>query len=321
MDIKSINKIKDIISILLLLILFCYSCQQSSEGDKLKVNFSNKEDIYDLTDQTGRPLRAAVAAMISPEENFFYYSRIFDYISQKIERRIIFKQRKSYHEVNELLRLQELDFAFICSGGYIEAKEDFDAEILAIPQIKGKTHYYAFIIVRNDLKIEKFEDLEELSFAFTDPLSNTGCLYPRYLVRRMNQSEEEFFSHIIYTHAHDYSVQAVANKLVDGASVHSIIFNYMKMNTPHKVAKLKVIKKSGPFGMPPVVINPKIDPNLKRELQEVLFNMSSDPQGKEVLSRLAIDCFVPGQDRDYDSVREMKAFIQVKSHEGQNSTP
>ena len=313
MDIKPINKV--IISLFLLFILFLVSCQKNKDEEKIKVNFSHREDNYFQPDQSRPPLKAAVSAMISAEENFFYYSKIFDDISHKIGRRIVFKQRKSYQEVNELLRLQQLDFAFICSGAYVEAKRDFGAEILAVPQIKGKTTYNAYIIVRDGSNLAKIEDLKGHSFAFTDPLSNTGCLYPRYLMKRMNQSEEKFFSHIIYTYAHDYSIQAVANKLVDGASVDSLIFDYIQMSNPQKVADLKIIKKSETFGMPPVVIHPKIDILLKRKLQSVLINMISDPQGKEVLSHLAIDRFVLGHDRDYDSIRKMESFIKGKSDE------
>lgn len=307
MDIKPINKV--IISLLLLFILSLFSCQKNKEEEKIKVNFSHREDNYFQPNTSGPPLKAAVSAMISAEENFFYYNKIFDYVSHKIGRRIVFKQRKSYQEVNELLRLQELDFAFICSGAYVEAKRKFGAEILAVPQINGKTTYHAYIIVRDGSNLAKIEDLKGHSFAFTDPLSNTGCLYPRYLVKKMNQSEEKFFSHIIYTYAHDYSIQAVANKLVDGASVDSLIFDYIQIRSPQKVADLRIIKKSKTFGMPPVVVHPKIDILLKRKLQSVLLNMSSDHQGKEILSYLAIDRFVSGQDRDYDSIRTMKAFI------------
>ncbi len=121
-----------------LFILFNSFCQKNSDDKKIKVDLSKREEIQSLPGETKGPLRVAVAAMISAEENFFHYNEIFDYVYRKIGRKIIFKQRKSYQEVNELLRLQELDFAFICSGAYVEAKEEFDAEILVVPLIKGK---------------------------------------------------------------------------------------------------------------------------------------------------------------------------------------
>ncbi len=310
MSIQSVTKMKYFSLLFFLFILFNSSCQKNSDDKKIKVDLSKREEINSLPGESGRPLRAAVAAMISPEENFYYYNKIFDYVYRKTGKKIIFKQRKSYQEVNQLLRLQELDFAFICSGAYVEAEEEFDAEILAVPLIKGKSNYYAYIIVRNDSNFTRFEDLKDHDFAYTDPLSNTGCLYPRYLVKKMNLSEDMFFSRVIYTYAHDYSIQAVENKIVDAAGVDSIIFDYIKANNPQKVHNLKIIKKSEPFGIPPVVVHPKIESDLKRELQSVFLNMSTDPQGKEILSHLDIDRFVLGKDSEYDSIRKMKTFIQ-----------
>ncbi len=310
MSIQPATKMKYFSLLFFLFILINSSCQKNSDDKKIKVDLSNREQVHSLPGESGRPLRAAVAAMISPEENFYYYNKIFDYVYRKTGKKIIFKQRKSYQEVNELLRLRELDFAFICSGAYVEAEKEFDAEILAVPLIKGKSNYYAYIIVRNDSGFARFEDLKGYDFAFTDPLSNTGYLYPTYLVKKMNLSEDKFFSHVIYTYAHDYSIQAVENKIVDAASVDSIIFDYIKANNPQNVHNLKIIKKSVPFGIPPVVVHPKIESDLKKELQSVFLNMSADPQGKEILSHLDIDRFVLGKDSEYDSIRKMKAFIQ-----------
>lgn len=259
--------------------------------------------------------------MTSPEENFFYYNKIFDYLSSKTGKRIIFKQRKSYQDVNELLRMQELDFAFICSGAYVEARRNFGAEILVVPQINGGSVYYAYIVVRNDSNFEKFEDLKGCNFAFTDPLSNTGCLYPRYLVKKMGMSENSFFTNIIYTHAHDYSIQAVSNKIVDAASVDSLIFDHLNKNTPDKTANLKIIKKSMPFGIPPVVVHPRGNSFLREEIKSIFLEMNEDPDGQEILSNLGIDRFIPGENSQYDSIRKMEYFIQNKANEIQAPSP
>ena len=291
------------------------SCQNKSSEKIIKVDFSSDDEVSSLTDESYIPLYAAVAAMISPEENFFYYTKIFDYISLKINREIIFKQRKTYSEVNTLLRSRELDFAFICSGAYVKAKEDFGAELLVIPQIQGKTTYHAYIIVSSDSDLKEFGDLKGFSFAFTDPLSNTGCLYPRFLVKQMGFVEDDFFSRVIFTNAHDFSIQAVNNRLTDAASIDSIIYDYIQTNNPHKVDKLKIVNKSEPFGMPPVVVHPDIEPSLKKKLETILLEMSEDPLGKEILDHLNIDRFVQGSDENYESIRKMLTVLKEKGNE------
>lgn len=291
------------------------SCQNRRNEKIVDVDFSSSDETGSLTNQSDIPLEAAVAAMISPEENFFYYTKIFDYISQHMNREIVFKQRKTYSEVNILLGSRELDFAFICSGAYVDAQKDFGAEILVIPQIQGKTSYQAYIIVSTDSVYEKFEDLKGFSFAFTDPLSNTGCLYPKFLVKQMNFVEDNFFSRIIFTYAHDFSIQAVNSRLTDAASVDSIIFDYFQTNNPHKVDKLKIVNKSEPFGMPPVVVHPEIEPSIRKKLETIFLEMDQNPLGKEILEHLGIDRFVLGKDENYESIRKMKSILEEKGNE------
>jgi phosphonate transport system substrate-binding protein len=251
--------------------------------------------------------------MISPEDTFSYYNKVFEYLSTQINRSILFKQRKTYQEVNNLLRLQELDFAFICSGAYVEAKRDFNAEILVVPQIRGKTNYYAYIIVRNDSGINNFMDLRGKRFAFTDRLSNTGCLYPLYLVAQIGQSPEVFFQDSLFTYAHDQSIHAVENRIVDGASVDGLIYDYIKDTHPLEVSHLNIIKRSIPFGMPPVVVHPDMIPEVKEQIRRALLNMAKDERGREVLFHLRVDRFVMYEDSTYDSIREMKAYLKTHS--------
>lgn len=313
MFIKSIVLIISVPLSCFISVLAFSSCQKKSHPNNIKVDFSIREEVHPVVANSKLPLNAAVSAMTSPRENFSFYSKIFDYISKRIGRQIVYKQRKTYREINELLAQRELDFAFICSGAYVEAKKDFNAQILVVPQIGGKTVYYAYIIVQADSGLTNFEDIKSHSFAFTDPLSNSGHIYPAYLVKTLNQTEDQFFSNVVYTYAHDYSVQAVASRMVDAASIDSLIFDHINKAHPEKTANLRIIKKSMPFGMPPVVVHPELDPELRATLQSILLNMSEDDEGRETLSHLGIDRFLPGDDAEYGFIRSMAAILSISN--------
>jgi phosphonate transport system substrate-binding protein len=291
------------------------ACKDEGDTQHAKIDFSKRVQINDISKGAIPPLMAAVSARMSPEENFYYYNRFFEYLSSQLGRRIQFRQRKTYGEVNDLLQSGDLDFAFICSGAYIEAKRTFNAEILAVPQMKGQTIYFAYIIVHNDSGIKSFDDLKGGKFAFTDPLSNTGCLYPRYLVTKYGHSIDDFFHDVIYTYSHDNSIQAIESNLVDGASVDSLIFDQIKANHPEKVSHVKVIQKSGPFGILPLVVHADLDPEIKEKIREVLFGMNQNKSGKEILSQLEIDRFVRGSDKEYDSIRRMQSFLNKPDYD------
>ena len=61
--------------------------------------------------------------------------------------------------------------------------------------------------------------------------------------------------------------------------------------------------------MPPVVVHPELDAELKATLQSILLNMGKDDDGRKTLSYLGIDCFVLSDNAGYDFIRSMAAML------------
>lgn len=251
-----------------------------------------------------RSLNIAVAGMTSPSETLRYYQDLLDYMGRRLGLPVKMKQRKTYQEVNDLLAAGELDAAFLCSGGYIRAGKSLASEILAVPVIRGKKTYQAYLIVHRDNPVRDFAGLQGRSFAFTDPLSNSGWLFPVSKLTALGATPSSYFSRITYTYGHDRSIEAVAHRIVDGASVDGLVYNYFADTAPEKVKHTRVIERSPRFGMPPVVASPKLDRAAKDKLRIVLLNMHQDAEGIRILRKLSIDQFESGEERDYESVRQ-----------------
>jgi phosphonate transport system substrate-binding protein len=250
-------------------------------------------------------IRIAVAAIISPKETFQSYRNLLDFISEQIDRPIQLVQRKTYQEVNDLIEKNQIDAAFVCTGAYVQGHDDFGMELLVAPVVNGATVYHSYIIANRDSPLNALEDLEGKVFAFTDPLSNTGKAAPTDMLARIGKKPESFFSKTIFTYSHDNSIKAVANKVVDGASVDSLVWEYLNQNDPKETSRTRIIAKSDPYGIPPVVIPKGIDTSLKKKLLEVFLNIHKDPVGKKILNQIMIEKFVEVDDSIYDSVRKM----------------
>jgi phosphonate transport system substrate-binding protein len=151
-----------------------------------------------------------------------------------------------------------------------------------------------------------------MTFAFTDPLSNSGRLAPLYQLALLGEAPESFFSRAIFTYAHDNSIRAVADGLVDAAAVDSQVYEYLSLTEPDLVSKVKVVERWGPYGISPVAVNPNLDQELKARLREIFLGMDGNSQGRELLQRLLIDRFIVPDDSIYDSVREMRAYLREK---------
>ena len=182
-------------------------------------------------------------------------------------------------------------------------------ELLVVPEAYGETAYCAYIIVSKDSPAESFEELRGKSFAFVDPMSNTGELVPVYMLAKMGETPDSYFRKYVYTYAHDKSIKAVAQKVVDGAAVDHLIWEYLHRTDPELTSRTKVIEKSTPYGMPPVVVRPDLDPELKDRIRRILLNVHRDKKGREILERIMIDKFVAIDDGAYDSIREMMSRV------------
>jgi phosphonate transport system substrate-binding protein len=119
------------------------------------------------------------------------------------------------------------------------------------------------------------------------------------------QSPKTFFNRTFFTYSHDEAIYAVANGLADGAGVDSLIFEYALARDPSLAQKVKIIHQSPPFGIPPVVVNPSLRPQIKAELQSILLEMSADPAGQQALIAIGIDQFVMIDDDAYGPVRSL----------------
>jgi phosphonate transport system substrate-binding protein len=243
--------------------------------------------------------------MTSPQETLRYYQELPGFLGSRLGRPVRIVQRKTYQEVNDSLARGELDAAFLCSGGYVAGGEHLAPELLAVPVIGGRTSYRAYIIVHRYSGIRSFADLRQHSFAFTDPLSNTGWLYPVSKLTDLGSTPAAFFSQVTYTQSHDRSIEAVARQIIDGASVDSLVYEHLARHAPEKLGQLMVIERSPEFGTPPVVASPSMERTLKRSLAAVLLAMHNDPDGSRILHKLSIDRFVTGDPRAYDSIRQM----------------
>jgi len=278
---------------LIILIFFLFiACGEKQNFKEVEIIDKQSRESQIVQKDTVPVIYVAVSTMISPLETFNLYKDVMDYISKKLNVRIEFKQRKTYREVNELLAENKLDFAFICTGAYLEAMNKIPIEILVVPVVEGKPYYQAYIIVNKETNINSFDELKNKSFAFTDPLSNTGFNYVVNLLKDKGTTPEKYFSKTIFTYAHDYSIQAVKRKLVDGATIDGLVFEYLKHFQPEKIEGINVIHKSKYFGIPPFVVQKNLDPVLKENLRKVMLQMHLDEEGRKLLNKIMIDKFI-----------------------------
>ncbi|HVJ47614.1 phosphate/phosphite/phosphonate ABC transporter substrate-binding protein [Desulfitobacterium sp.] len=249
-------------------------------------------------------LKVGISSVLSPRETLENYHLLTEYFQKKIGRPVQLVQRQSYQEINDLVKNKEIDVAFICSGAYVVGKKD-NLEMLAVPEVNGKSTYQSYIIVNASSSIQQFTDLRGQVFGFTDPISFSGTIAPTYMVTQLKTTPKNFFGRVVYTYSHDNSIKAVLDNVVSAAGVDSLVYQYTVVKDPTLVSKLRIIGQSPEVGNPPVVVNRDIDPHLKTALQEALLQMDSDPLGQQALKALIYDRFVLPTPKAYEPIEIM----------------
>src|SRR5665811_1372273 len=171
----------------ILFIVLISGCVDKAE----KINLSVVEEPQKVVNDPD--VRVAIASVVSPKESYVYYEDMIQYISQKIGGSVKIDQRRSYQEINDLIKNNEIDFAFVCGGAYIDGNSEFGMKLLVVPMVHGNTTYNSYIIVQNESNYSDLTDLRGKKFAFSDPLSNSGKLYPAYRLFLLNETPDTFF--------------------------------------------------------------------------------------------------------------------------------
>jgi phosphonate transport system substrate-binding protein len=231
-----------------------------------------------------------------------------EFMAESLQRPVEFVQRDSYRETMDLLRLEKLEFAWICDYPYLHLKQE--VRLLAVPLYQGRPHYRSYLIVRkDDTRTRAMTDLAGSVFAYADPYSNTGYLAPRYEIRESGRDPSSFFRKTFFTWSHRKVVEAVASGLAQGGAVDSYIWDTLAQVEPLLAGRTRVVWRSPEYGFPPFVSHRSVAASDFQAMQRHLLGMSATAKGRKLLARLFLDGFTIGSPKLYDGVAQMmRAF-------------
>lgn len=179
---------------------------------------------------------------------------------------------------------------------YIEAREKYGIEPLAVPLAKGEPYYQSAIVVREDSGITDIQQLAGLRFAFGDPKSTGSKAMPEFMLKQQHVGLNDLAEYD-FLGSHDNVAKAVlAGKFDGGGLMMSVAEKFVSKG-------LKILAISDKIPQFPICVSNRLSISDREKLLEALINLD-DP---EILGRLGshVTGFAPIQDSDYDSVRVM----------------
>ncbi len=219
----------------------------------------------------------------------------------------------SYTTVIEAMGANQVDVGWLAPFAYVLAHDKNGSQVLLASVRQGSKTYRSQIVVRADSGITTIEQLRGKKFAFVDPASASGFLFPNALLAGMGIDYKTFFSDTIFAGGHDKSIIAVYNKQVDGgASFGNNVDNgpptdartLVLSTLPDVMTVVKPIAQTDPIPNDTVSVRAGLDASLVKLLTDGLLYVQSTADGKAALKSLyGIDGLAPATDKDYDSVR------------------
>ena len=286
-------------------ILLLSGCTGSRDAEFPFISLSQNQEQTVVKPLDKDAFTIAIAGPTSAQFASLYYEDLTNYLAKALDSRVQLVFRKTYAEVNDLLRAGTVQLGIVSSCSYLFGKEDFGLEMLVTPVLNEGETLNSYILVHRDSDIYTMIDLENRTFAFTDPDSTLGSIYPKYLLLQNGHVAEDFFSSHIYTYSTDNSIRAVSNKLVDGAAANNMALARLSAKEHHITDVIRIIHASPPLPMNPIVISPNVSPAEKENLAEIFLTMKEDESGAAVLTGLGYSHFTTADCSQYDSVCSM----------------
>ncbi|MFN2341341.1 MAG: phosphate/phosphite/phosphonate ABC transporter substrate-binding protein [Halanaerobium sp.] len=213
----------------------------------------------------------------------------------------------------EAMRFKHIEASKFGPFSYILAADRAGAEAVAQgARDRFVPTYKSYIITKEGSGIETVADLEDSVFAWVDPASSSGYLFPRaHLVQETgieNDSLDAYFDEVIYSGGHDSSVRAVINGDVDAASVSDSQIQKMEAAEYPGIETIKVVTETRPIPRSPEAVRSDLPQSLKTAITFAYVSFNDEPF---LTDHNYNEGFILVDDEAYDVVRDTAEALNL----------
>ena len=214
-----------------------------------------------------------------------------------------------YNGVIEAMRSNHVEVAYLGPFSYVLGTTVADIEAFATAETSksGRTFYRSQIITRSDSGIKEIGDLKGKTFAFVDPSSTSGHLFPKAGLIKLGIDPDKFFGRVLFTGSHDANALAVANKRVDAATIADRILDAAVQKNLVKRDDIHVVWSSDAIPESPTCWRKNLSAELKTKIKAAFLDIRDitwADQGK-------LNRFVETNDAAYDVIRDTAKALNL----------
>jgi phosphonate transport system substrate-binding protein len=248
--------------------------------------------------------------------------RIAAYLTKQLHIPVEVVRVEGYGPTIEAMRAHKVDIAGFGSLSYIIASQKADAQaIIARGFPDGSIGGYRSVIaVPKDSPIHSMADLKahakDIVFAFSDPASTSGNLYPRVGLLKAGIDPEKDFKKVLFAGTHPETAMAIEAGKVDAGGYMASVGDTLVFN--HKIPpdSLRVIWTSDLIPNSCTAVRKDLPEDLKHKIQQAFIDLpKNDPELAATLTktygRLASGTeWVRVNDATYNGLRDYAAQVK-----------
>lgn len=214
-----------------------------------------------------------------------------------------------YNGVIEALRSKRLDVAYLGPFSYVLGTTVADIEAFAVAETKkaGRTSYKSLVIANKASGIKTVADLKGKTFAFVDPSSTSGHLFPKAGLMKAGLNSDKDFGRVIFSGSHDSNAIAVQNRKIDAAAIADRILDAAIAKGLAKREDIQVVWESDPIPESPTVWRKDLSPELKKRVQAAFLEVKDIPWSDQGM----LNGFKPTNDAAYDVIRDTAKLLNL----------
>jgi phosphonate transport system substrate-binding protein len=242
------------------------------------------------------------------------YDHIGKLLSEKLGCEVKVFVTTNYNAEIEAMRAGKLEVGEFGPLGYVLAHQVAKAQAVAAFGTKeGKPDsYWASLVTWPASGIKTVADIKGHSFAFSDPASTSGHLFPAYGLRKAGVDPDKDIK-AIYAGSHTSSFEALYNHKVDAGELNSEQLQSAMQRGHYKDGDVVFLWKSDPIPTDPITVRGDLPEAFKARLTMVLqtLDLNSLPEADRKIMGLSGTHFVPQTDGAYNGIRDLVKTLHI----------
>lgn len=259
----------------------------------------------------GGTVRFAVEPYETSTKLLPVYDQIVEQLAAKLGCKVELTITQNYTAEIEAMRAGKLEVAQFGPLGYVLASQVAGAEAVAsFGEKNGEPGTYtASIVAPKDKGITKLDQVKGKDFAYSDPASTSGHLFPAFLLKSAGIDPDKGIKPV-YAGSHTSAFEALRNGKVDAGELNSETIESATAEGTYKASDFVTLAKSKPIPLDPITVRGDLPQAFKDRFAAALMDvdLSKIKDSSEVLVGAA---FVAQQDGAYDQIRDLAKSLDI----------